>query len=258
MGKIHVKRLLFVALMSIGLIGASIATASVATAAGTETYTGQGISNATGSYLLNTPKCGEDRDAAGAYIYWKFTATRSDNAVISGPWTMPQAMTKQGNGSFFFISSWYPLGSLIGNVSATFDGDDINPQLTISHGCAPVDVPEKPAWCSPGFWKNALDAAWATTGYSKESMFNTTVYNKFFGTLLDPSVNLGTVLSTRGGMYKGAPVSGSSGYPLNAYNAVAAFLSDNIVGYQFSYADYLNETEESCPLDHHGNFKTGS
>ena len=120
-------------------------TAGAAQAAGTYniTYRGQG----TTAGVLDTEVCGSENgaEADGAYILWVYTATNSSTATITGPWgTAP--MTKTANGAFKYVSEWYALDSLTGNVSATsnFDGRARNPQLVISHGCPGEQPPCDP------------------------------------------------------------------------------------------------------------------
>ena len=43
--------------------------------------------------------------------------------------------------------------------------------IVVSHGCKAFDQ-EKPAWCSPGYWRNAADAAWTLAGHSATEPFN--------------------------------------------------------------------------------------
>ena len=103
---------------------------------------------------------------------------------------------------------------------------------------------------------NATDAAWALTGYSRTDLFNSAVYDYFYGAMFTVDPTLNTVLTTNGGTYKGAPVPGTSGYALNAFNATGAFLTDNIPGYDFDYNDLLlNDDSRTCPIDHFGNPK---
>ena len=59
-------------------------------------------------------------------------------------------MAQDGGGAFKFVSDWYDLDTLIRAVSADYNGSPTNPQLVISHGCAPQLV----QWCSPGYWRN--------------------------------------------------------------------------------------------------------
>jgi hypothetical protein len=55
--------------------------------------------------------------------------------------------------------------------------------------------------------------------------------------------------------YSGAPLPGTSGYPLNAFNATGAYLTDNIPGYNFDISVMLAGGSDACPIDHFGNFK---
>jgi hypothetical protein len=219
------------------------------------TYTGQGlIGDGYGGFDLQTEICGVANGAEvdGPYLLWVLTATGANNADITGPWGTVQ-MTKFGNGTFKYVSGWYEPSTLFNTIIGTYDGRVRNVQLVISHGCRPFT---NGAWCSPGFWRNATDAAWALTGYSRADLFNTTVYDYFYGAtfVVDPTLN--TVLTTSGGTYKGSPVPGTSGYPLNAFNATGAFLSDNIPGFDFDIdALLLNDDSTTCPIDHFGNFK---
>jgi hypothetical protein len=221
------------------------------------TYSGQGlIADGFGGYALQTEICGvaNGADAEGPYLLWVLTATGAQNADITGPWGTV-AMTKTGNGTFKYVSAWYNPSTLAGNVSATYDGRPRNVQLVISHGCRPFT--SQGAWCSPGFWMNAEDAAWALTGYSRTSLFNGTVYDGFYGATFVADPTLNTVLTTQGGTYKGPGVLGTQvTTALNAFNATGAFLTNSIPGYAFSEdAMSLGNDSETCPIDHHGDFK---
>jgi hypothetical protein len=241
--------------MAVALFGSLVASAGSALAyANAVTYSGQGLlADGFGGYDLITEICGvaNGADVDGPYLLWVLTATGAGNADITGPWGTV-AMTKTGNGTFKYISGWYSPSSLPGNVKATYDGRAKNAQLTISHGCRPFT---HGAWCSPGFWANATDAAWALTGYSRSSLFNATVYDAFYGATFGPDPTLNTVLTTSGGTYKGSPVPGTLGYALNAFNATGAFLTDNIPGYDFDINSLASDDSQTCPIDHFGNFK---
>jgi hypothetical protein len=129
-----------------------------------------------------------------------------------------------------------------------------NVQLTVSHGCKPFTT--EGAWCSPGFWKNAKDPAWALTGYTKSSLFNDTVVPGFYDTAYgsDPlAPTLGTVLTTPGANTFG---SASAPYGLNAFNATGAFLTNNLPGYHFDVNLITNE--EACPVSNGGVLKPPS
>lgn len=218
------------------------------------TYSGQGlIADGFGGFALRTEICGtaNGADADGPYLLWVLTATGANNADITGPWGTA-TMTKTGNGTFKYISDWYDPSLLPGNVSATYDGKSKNAQLTISHGCRPNGE----GWCSPGFWANATDAAWALTGHSKSELFNDTVFDGFYGATLAQDPTLNTVLTTSGGTYKGAPVQGTEvACALNPFNAVGAFLTDNIPGSSFSCEAMESNRSDTCPIDHFGNYK---
>ena len=218
------------------------------------TYTGQGLlADGFGGYDLVTELCGVANGAAvdGPYLLWVLTATGASSANITGPWGTA-AMTKTGNGTFKYVSGWYSPSTLPGAVSATSDKAK-NSQLVISHGCRPYT---HDAWCSPGFWGHATDAAWALAGHSRGELFNVTVYSAFYGAtyVADPTLN--TVLTAAGGTYKGAGVPGTLGYPLNAFNATGAYLTNGIPGYQFTMdALLVNDDSQTCPIDHFGNWK---
>ena len=218
------------------------------------TYSGQGlIADGFGGYDLRTELCGVANGAEvdGPYLLWVLTATGAKNADITGPWGTAQ-MTKFGNGTFKYVSGWYPPSSLPGYVTATYDGNPKNVQLTISHGCRPFNT--NGAWCSPGFWRNARPGAWSLIGISPEALFNTTVYSYWYGAtfLVDPTLR--TVLSDAT-TYSGPSLPGTSGYALNAFNATGAYLTDRIPGYRFDWGVMVSNNSDSCPIDNFGNFK---
>jgi hypothetical protein len=218
------------------------------------TYSGQGlIADGFGGYDLGEELCGVENGAEvdGPYLLWVLTANGATSATISGPWGANAPMTQEGNGAFKYVSGFYPLASLIGNVSAAYVGASRNAQLVISHGCRPFT---DGAWCSPGFWRNAEPAAWALTGFSPSDLFNTNIYNVWYGATFAANPTLGTVLNNPQ-TYSGPPNPGTSGYPLNAFNAVGAFLTDHIPGFSFSFTVMQSGSSTACPIDHHGNFK---
>jgi hypothetical protein len=104
------------------------------------TYSGQGLNCTDTCDLKAAQVCGVENgaDKEGAYLLWVLTATGANNADITGPWGTA-SMTKKGNGTFQYASDFYDLDTLIGNVSATYDGKAKNAQLVISHGCLPVE-----------------------------------------------------------------------------------------------------------------------
>lgn len=218
-------------------------------------YTGQGlIADGFGGYDLQTELCGVANGAEvdGPYLLWVLTATGASHADITGPWGTAN-MTKFGNGTFKYVSGWYNPSALPGNVHGTYDGKAKNAQLTISHGCRPFT---HGAWCSPGFWRNATDAAWAVTGILRTDPFNTNVPTFWFAHTFVADPSLQTVLDNAP-TYSGPNDPGTSGYPLNAFNATGAFLTDHIPGYSFTVAAMnLNNESDTCPIDHFGHFKT--
>lgn len=225
------------------------------------TYRGQGLTpDGFGGYDLNTELCGvaNGADADGPYLLWVLTATGASNADISFFGAPAVPMIKTGNGTFKYVSPWLDPDALPGNVVATYDGKVKNAQLVISHGCRPF---KKGAWCSPGFWGHADDEAWALTGISRDALFNSTVYDSFYGATFGTDPTLNTVLNTAGGTYKGPGVSGTdprtqSPWPaLNAFNATGAYLTDHIPGYSFDPAVVSDNESNTCPIDSHGNFK---
>jgi hypothetical protein len=258
------------ALMGVALL--TISSGVAVAYANSVTYKGQGlIADGFGGYDLQTEICavvdangniipdayGNVADTTGPYLLWVLTATGSSNADITGPWgTVP--MTKTGNGTFKYVSGWYAPSTLPGNVTATYDGKAKNAQLTISHGCRPYT---HGGWCSPGFWANAEDAAWTLTGYGRSDLFNSTVYDAFYGATFASDPTLNTVLTASGGTYKGPGVAGTDprtqppNAALNAFNATGAFLTDNIPGYDYDPSIVTNDDSQTCPIDHHGNFK---
>jgi hypothetical protein len=220
--------------------------------ANTVTYSGQGLNpDGFGGYDLNQEICGvaNGADADGPYLLWVLTASKANSADITGPWgTAP--MTKVGSGTFKYVSGWYAPNTLPGQVTGTYDGTPKNAQLTISHGCRPKGT----GWCSPGFWRNAADSAWAVIGVDRNlALFNNTVYPFWYGAMFAANPSLQTVLNNPQ-TYSGAPLAGTSGYPLNAYNATGAMLTDRLPG-GFSFAAIQNDDSNTCPIDHFGNFK---
>ena len=157
-------------------------------------------------------------------------------------------------GTFKYASGYFSYASLIGPpaVFATYEGRATGKvNLTGSHGCP--GFKEQGAWCSPGYWRNAEDAAWALTGYAKTDLFNNTVVPNFYDTASAANPTLIQVLTTPGANTFG----GASGpYGLNAFNATGAFLTDQIPCYKFDPS--LVGKEEACPIDHHGIYKAGT
>jgi hypothetical protein len=247
------KRLLITAL-AVGAMTLGSTQVALASTSSETTYRGQGLtSDGAGGYELTEELCGTANGAEvdGPYLLWVYTATKASSATITGPWGTAN-MTKKGRGAFHYVSDWYDPATLIGHVSARGDKSSTNPQLVISHGCSPFD--DEGAWCSPGFWRNAKPGAWALTGYSRDDTFNATVPPYWFGATYAANPTLDGVLADPT-TYSGAPVPGTSGYPLNAFNATGAMLTDALPGFDYSYDVMMAGGDSACPIDHFGNIK---
>jgi hypothetical protein len=129
--------------------------------------------------------------------------------------------------------------------------DDVSFETRDSNGPAPTHCGDKPAFCSPGYWKNAPDSAWAKTGISRNATFNSTVVPTFYDTAIKPlNTTLKQVLGASGTKYGKA----SSPLGLNPFNAVGAALTEALPGYTFSG----DASIDTCPLDGKGNWKPGA
>jgi hypothetical protein len=233
--------------MCVALFAMSVASAAWAYN-NSETYSGQGlVASGDGGYVIGNEICGVENGAEiqGAYLLWVLTATRSSNANISFLGSAPSPMKKFGNGVFKYVSGWMDLVTLPGNVVATYDGAPKNAQLVISHGCAPAKL--LGAWCSPGYWANTLHFTpngWTTIGVAPPG--------PLYGDVIEqplPSSGSPTLLDVlqNKSAYFTAQTQGA------AFNAVAAYLTDLIPGYEFD--ESLVGSDDACPLDAHGNFK---
>jgi hypothetical protein len=226
----------------------------------TVTYSGQGLNSnpdGQGGYDLNLELCGaaNGADVDGPYLLWVFTATGASSASITGPWGTA-AMVPSGGGTFKYVSAWYAPSTLLPNVvSATYTGKIKNAQLVVSHGCRPYS--NKPAWCSPGFWKNADAGAWSLIGHAKTELFNDQVYSNYYGAPLAADLTIQTVLATNNGTYKTPAIAGSlnAECPLSPFNASGAALTSDIPGYVFSCSSLTQDESDTCPIDHFGHFK---
>jgi hypothetical protein len=221
-----------------------------------QVYSGLGLTaDGFGGYDLATEVCGTTNGAVvnGPYMLWVLTAPNALAADITGPWGTAE-MTRLDNGTFQYVSGWYVPSKLApGGVVATYTGKLSKSKLVISHGCRPFTAAG--AWCSPGFWRNATEGAWALTGHSRSDRFNLTVFDVWYGVTFAANPTLDTVLTTNGGTYKGPAVPGTSGYALNAFNATGAFLTDQVPGYRFDWTVMNGGSSDACPIDHFGNFK---
>jgi hypothetical protein len=244
-------RTFIVALAAMALLAPEAAVAKKNTSF-TVVYGGQGlIADGFGGYDLNTEICGvaNGADVDGPYLLWVLTATGATSATITGPWGTAD-MTASGNGTFKYVSGWYAPSTLPGNVSATYAGTITNAQLVISHGCRPFTT--NGAWCSPGFWQNATDAAWALTGYARSDLFNSTVIPNFYATAFGADPTLNTTLTDNA--YRSGQLADNP-FGLTPFNATGAFLSDNIPGFDFDINLLGQDESNTCPIDHFGNWK---
>ena len=235
-------------------------------------FTGQGFTqDLDGSWIINDERCGAEGQGVAndggtgqfanwngpgepympgqPYLVWVLTANGATSAMLKGgPFGAGVAMFNVG-GTFKYASAYYDPSDLIGIVYAEFEGRAKGKvQLVVSHGCRPH---QEGAWCSPGFWRNARDGAWALVGKARTDLFDGFVYDYWFGNSL-PGVTLITVLNNPQ-TYSGPPVPGTSGYQLNAFNATGAALTDLIPGYSFDFN--LIGSSDACPVDNHGNLK---
>lgn len=250
----------------------TLATTGPAYADYTVDYTGQGFNYDGTTFNLNDERCGltgqNDADDGSTgqfadwngpgqpyqegqpYLVWVLTVRGATMATLylpNGPVDMYQV-----GGTFKYASEYFSYEDLTGpSVHAVHNGTARgNPQLVVSHGCKPFET--EGAWCSPGYWKNAQDPAWALTGYAKTDLFNNTVVPNFYDTASGADPTLIQVLTTPGANTFGGP-SGPYDPPLNAFNATGAFLTDQIPGFHFDRD--LVGVDEACPIDNHGNFK---
>jgi hypothetical protein len=232
------------------------------------TYSGQGFNFDGTTYNLNDERCTADSNAndggtgqfadwngegqpyqdGQGYLVWVLTANGATSATLHLPDGDVQ-MIKVG-GTFKYASQYYSYETLVNfPVTVSVYGGPLkgNVQLVVSHGCQPFT---EGAWCSPGYWRNASDAAWALTGYAKTDLFNSTVVPSFYATASGANPTLIEVLTTPGANTFGGP---DNPYGLNAFNATGAFLTDQIPGYTFD-PDKIG-AEDACPIDNAGNFK---
>lgn len=122
-----------------------------------------------------------------------------------------------------------------------------------TNGPAPTQCGAIGAFCSPGYWKNATDAAWDETGVEKTDLFNDVVVPDFYAVDITPSdTSLEDVLTAKGANKYGKA---ADPFGLNPFNAVGAALTSKIPGYVFDPGAYALSLLgiDTCPLDHHGN-----
>jgi len=114
----------------------------------------------------------------------------------------------------------------------------------------PFTVVKPTAWCSPGYWKNASDAAWLKTGLGttaaaiKALKFNVTVVSGFYANASAANPTLIQVLNgANANTYGGV----AAPFNLNAFNAVGAYLTSKIPGYVWTGTQSGN-----CPISNSG------
>jgi hypothetical protein len=145
----------------------------------------------------------------------------------------------------------YGAGGVAGNG---YLFDDVSFESRDSSGPAPTKCGVTGAFCSPGYWKNAPNAAWAKVlPITRTSTFNSLVVPDFYPPAIVPSgTTLTQVLNASATKYgKAAGLFG-----LNPYNAVGAALTSKLPGYVFDPATIGLAT--ACPLDGNGNWKPGA
>jgi hypothetical protein len=236
--------------MLIAMALLTIAARAWADGTGTVTWSGQGVEcDEYSNCVLKTELCGTENgaDVDGPYLLWVFTGGPSTTAAtisISGCGTETGgAMGQAGGGAWKYISHYCDPNAVHAEVSYTYAGrGPANPQLTISHGCKPVESAN--LWCSPGFWRNADDAAWARTPYHRTDLYNSTSCGSTNPVTGDPTLQ--QVLSSP--QTYGGP----------AFNCVGQLLTNSLCG-----GGQLNPAcpgaqavcPDACPLDNHGNIK---
>jgi hypothetical protein len=108
----------------------------------------------------------------------------------------------------------------------------------------PFTVVKPTAWCSPGYWKNASNASWALIGVSKTALFNQTVVPTFY---INPSAAKPTLTQVLNGANANTYGGVAGPFGLNAFNAVGAYLTSKIPGY-----DWTGTASGSCPISNGG------
>ena len=279
-------RKLFVlsALFALAAVGVMIST-SVA-AATTITYTGQGFDSSdfrvidercgadgqgiandggTGQFAAQLPPFDSGFTPGSSYLVWVLTANGATSANLNLP-DGSVSMYKVG-GTYKYASKYYSLAQLLGPpaVTATYEGGKGKATLTVSHGCAPLL--RVGAWCSPGYWKNAGDGAWALVGGLgvKSQLFNSTVVPDFYENVFTssafpsgPTILQALDSSGAGGANKYG--SAAAPYGLNAFNATGAYLTSSIpcnpngTCYYFDVSQ-VGQDPHNCPIDNSGNYK---
>jgi hypothetical protein len=135
--------------------------------------------------------------------------------------------------------------------AAHVDGDDN--YIGADSADEPLEVTRNTtgAFCSPGYWKNAPDAAWLKTGHTRTEMFNSSGIVGTFYVAIAPDQTLEYVLNNNSQYPNAGP------FNLSGANAVGAFLANSLDGFHFDPALVGNEGLTGCPLDAHGDYKPG-
>ena len=244
----------------------------------TVSYTGQGfIDNGNGGFILKDDRCGvgtqtpandggtgqfanwngpgQPYETGQGYTVWVLTLNANPTGGVTLHLPSGEVQMYKVGGTWKYASPYVSREDALATpVHATFGGAVRNTQLVVSHGCKAFDE-EQPAWCSPGFWRNAEPGAWALTGHARTDLFNATVVPDFYDTASGANPTLDTVLTTPGANAFGS-LSGPYNPGLNAFNATGAMLTDALPGYSFDNTrDVDGKLIENCPIDHFGNPK---
>jgi hypothetical protein len=207
-------------------------------------WTGQGVHEENGNIVLNKVIC-DDVTPPGT-IHWIFTPGGNGNSVTTATLTVngnDYVLTKSQatNSPFSFYTSWYDLDTIVAQVAYNGNLGRGAAQLVISHGCPPVEN----QWCSPGFWRNHLEAAEFAASQGSYSIYTTT-YSSVFGAA--PSLK-------PKGVQDGAPgdptllevLENPQWYADDAFNSVGDLLSTLHPDVNFN--GERPEGEHDCPLD---------
>jgi hypothetical protein len=155
------KRILFIPLAALLLSACSEAEtltpdfgAAFNTNGGTVTYSGQGTYlDDNGERQLGQVICGVENGAEvdGPYLLWILTANGATSASLSGMVTGEMHKAGGGNSVYKFVSDWYELDDLLGEVEGMWTGRVRGSvQLVISHGCPPANGESETAWAANG------------------------------------------------------------------------------------------------------------
>jgi hypothetical protein len=132
--------------------------------------------------------------------------------------------------------------------------DNVVTSTSTEGGPAPTQCGAQGAFCSPGYWKNAPQAAWDKVApITKQSLFNSVVVPDFYANSIPSNPKLIDVLSAKSATKYGKP---AGPFGLDPYNAVGAALTSKLPGYVFDAATIGLAT--ACPLDGRGNWKPGA